>query len=306
MIRTEGLTKRYGPDHRRRRHRPRRPRGRRLRLPRRQRLRQDDDGADAARPGAGHLGTIELLGERMPRAARRVLPQVGALVEGPAAYGHLSGRAQPRAVRRDGAARRRGAPGAAGSTTRSSRSGSRGVDERPVRAYSLGMRQRLGLAGALLRRRGCWCSTSRPTAWTRRASPRSASCCSTSTAAGHDGVPLQPPARPRSSSCAPGSACSTAGGWSCRTTRRRCSAHRPGRWCTRPTPERVRATARRRRRGVRRRAAARPRADDPAALNARLVQAGIRVDGLAPERPTLEEVVLAATTASADRVATRP
>ena len=37
-------------------------------------------------------GSIELLGERMPRAGRRVLPRVGALIEGPAHYGHLSGR----------------------------------------------------------------------------------------------------------------------------------------------------------------------------------------------------------------------
>ena len=37
-------------------------------------------------------GEIELLGGRMPRAGRRVLPRVGALIEGPASYGHLSGR----------------------------------------------------------------------------------------------------------------------------------------------------------------------------------------------------------------------
>jgi ABC-2 type transport system ATP-binding protein len=37
-------------------------------------------------------GEIDLLGGRMPRAGRRVLPRVGALVEGPAHYGHLSGR----------------------------------------------------------------------------------------------------------------------------------------------------------------------------------------------------------------------
>lgn len=35
-------------------------------------------------------GCFELLGERWPK---RALPQVGALVEAPAAYGHLSGRA---------------------------------------------------------------------------------------------------------------------------------------------------------------------------------------------------------------------
>ena len=37
-------------------------------------------------------GTIELLGRPMPRDCREVLRSVGALVEGPAAYGHLSGR----------------------------------------------------------------------------------------------------------------------------------------------------------------------------------------------------------------------
>src|SRR4051812_49439465 len=37
-------------------------------------------------------GEVELLGERMPRAGRRVLHRVGALIEGPAHYGHLSGR----------------------------------------------------------------------------------------------------------------------------------------------------------------------------------------------------------------------
>ena len=37
-------------------------------------------------------GEVELLGQRMPRAGRRVLPRVGALIEGPAHYWHLSGR----------------------------------------------------------------------------------------------------------------------------------------------------------------------------------------------------------------------
>ena len=38
-------------------------------------------------------GSVQLLGEPMPKGARRVLPRVGALIEGPAHYGHLSGRA---------------------------------------------------------------------------------------------------------------------------------------------------------------------------------------------------------------------
>ena len=37
-------------------------------------------------------GTARVLGRPMPRAARAVLPQVGALIEGPALYGFLSGR----------------------------------------------------------------------------------------------------------------------------------------------------------------------------------------------------------------------
>jgi ABC-2 type transport system ATP-binding protein len=44
------------------------------------------------------------------------------------------------------------------------------------------------------------------------------------------------------------------------------------------------------------------RGGDPAEVNRLLVGAGVPVTGLAAERPTLEEVVLAAATSSADRV----
>ena len=92
-------------------------------------------------------GSLELLGSARVREA---LPRVGALVEGPAAYGHLSGRANLALL---------DAAGAGGSRrTRKARVGVAlervglgGVDGRPVKAYSLGMRQRLGLASALLR-----------------------------------------------------------------------------------------------------------------------------------------------------------
>jgi ABC-2 type transport system ATP-binding protein len=95
-------------------------------------------------------GEIELLGQPVPRRLARVLPRVGALVEGPAAYGHLSGRANLRLLDASG-------PGGGWRTRRArveealERVGLAGVDERSVRAYSLGMRQRLGLAAALLR-----------------------------------------------------------------------------------------------------------------------------------------------------------
>jgi ABC-type multidrug transport system ATPase subunit len=96
-------------------------------------------------------GSIEVLGRPIPAAAHSVLPHVGALVEGPSAYSHLSGRRHLALVDSMGP----------GGTRRNRRVrieetleqvGLVGVDGRPVRAYSLGMKQRLGLAAALLRR----------------------------------------------------------------------------------------------------------------------------------------------------------
>ncbi len=96
-------------------------------------------------------GEIELLGHRVPRHGARALEHVGALVEGPAAYPHLSARANLSLL---------DAAGPGGSRrTRGARIGEAleevglgGVGRRPVRAYSLGMKQRLALATALLRR----------------------------------------------------------------------------------------------------------------------------------------------------------
>jgi ABC-2 type transport system ATP-binding protein len=98
-------------------------------------------------------GEIEVLGRRMPRYAREVLPQIGALIEEPAAYPHLSGRANLALLDAAGP----GGRGARGTRRRRvdealEQVGLGGVDRRPVKTYSLGMRQRLGLAGALIRR----------------------------------------------------------------------------------------------------------------------------------------------------------
>jgi ABC-type multidrug transport system ATPase subunit len=93
-------------------------------------------------------GTIEVLGEPMPKRAAAVLPRVGALVEGPAAYPHLSGRKNLRLLDAAGPGGRR-----AGRTERVDAAlATAGLDvgRRKVKAYSLGMRQRLGLAAALL------------------------------------------------------------------------------------------------------------------------------------------------------------
>jgi len=97
-------------------------------------------------------GEHELLGQPMPGAAAAVLPHVGALVEGPAFHPYLSG--WHNLVRLDAADR--------SVDPRTSRErievalvrvGLRAAAGKRYRNYSLGMRQRLGLAAALLRPR---------------------------------------------------------------------------------------------------------------------------------------------------------
>jgi ABC-2 type transport system ATP-binding protein len=94
-------------------------------------------------------GTVELLGHPLPDGAAKALPDVGALVEGPGFHPFLSGRenllrcaaAEPLLATGDikravgDALERVGLADAAG---------------RRYRGYSLGMKQRLGLASALL------------------------------------------------------------------------------------------------------------------------------------------------------------
>ncbi|MET9456593.1 ABC transporter ATP-binding protein [Streptomyces canus] len=97
-------------------------------------------------------GSARVLGHPMPRASRTVLPQVGALIEGPALYGFLSGR--DNLIRYDAAdptadPRTRGTRVAAALD----RVGLAAAAGKKAKAYSLGMKQRLGLAAALLQPR---------------------------------------------------------------------------------------------------------------------------------------------------------
>lgn len=97
-------------------------------------------------------GEVSVLGATIPDEIGTALPRVGALVEGPAFYPYLTGRdnlirfdaadrhapPQTRAARVDAALARVGLTQAAG---------------KKVHAYSLGMKQRLGIANALLQPR---------------------------------------------------------------------------------------------------------------------------------------------------------
>lgn len=97
-------------------------------------------------------GTIELLGEEVPKRIEQILPKVGALVEGPAFYPFMSGRNN--LLRIDAADRF-----ADRTTTEKrvqsalNRVGLANAAKKKVHAYSLGMKQRLGLANALLKPR---------------------------------------------------------------------------------------------------------------------------------------------------------
>ena len=244
-------------------------------------------------------GQVELLGLSMPKAGRRVLPRVGALIEGPAHYGHLSGAENLSLFDASG-------PGGSWRSRRRrvgealEQVGLGGVGRKPVKAYSLGMRQRLGLAGALLRRpellvldeptngldpqgiheiRGLLQDLNRSGTTVFLSSHLLAEVEQLCTRVGvldRGRLVLQDEL---ATLTAPTGAT---------------VVHTP-------TPEQVRATLDGRVLSVDGEQVI-VRGADPAEVNARLVAAGVQVSGLALQRPTLEQVVLAAARTTADRI----
>jgi ABC-type multidrug transport system ATPase subunit len=101
---------------------------------------------------AADQGEVELLGRAMPRWSARVLPRVGALIEGPAFHPYITGEQNLRRLDLSDAT-------ADPATSREritaalARVGLTAAAGKKYRNYSLGMKQRLGLAAALLQPR---------------------------------------------------------------------------------------------------------------------------------------------------------
>jgi len=244
-------------------------------------------------------GEVDLLGGR---PGRRSLQQVGALVEGPAFLPHLSGRSNLRLLDAAG-------PGGPRSTRRArveaalEQLGLDGVDRRPVRAYSLGMRQRLGLAAALLRRprllvldeptngldpqgirevRDLLLELNRQGTTVFLSShllSEVEALCTRVAVMDRGRMVLQDDI---------GTFQAPTGLVEVRTPDARRAAALVGRAAEGVEDDRLLV-----------------RSDDPAALNAELVRAGVRVRALVAQRRTLEDSVLAATGAGTDRVGVR-
>ena len=244
-------------------------------------------------------GSIEVLGRPVPSQSKAVLAEIGALVEGPAAYGHLSGRTNLELLDAAG-------PGSARPTRRRrvadalEQVGLGGVGRKPVKAYSLGMRQRLGLAGALLRQPRLLI-LDEPTNGLDPQGIREVRDLLIALNAGGTTVFLSSHLLTEVEALCTRVGVVDRGRLVVQDDLAELRAP-TGRVVVR-TPDADRAVALLDGR-VRERSADRllVAGEDPAALNALLVGAGVRVTGLAAERRTLEDVVLEVTGAGSDRV----
>ena len=123
-------------------------------------------------------GEVSLFGASGERELSKMRARTGAMVETPSFYPYLTARQNLEYYRIQ-----RGIPGRRVVDEVLEEVDLAGTGKKTFKNFSLGMKQRLGLALALMNRPDC-CWTSRSTAWTRRASWSSAICCSGSTRSG--------------------------------------------------------------------------------------------------------------------------
>jgi ABC-2 type transport system ATP-binding protein len=246
-------------------------------------------------------GQIEVMGRPVPRHVHEVLPRIGALVEGPAGYPHLSGRTNLRLFDAAG-------PGGARRTRRRrveaalDRVGLGGIDARPLKAYSLGMRQRLGLAATLLRT-PTLLILDEPTNGLDPRGMRDIRDLLAELSAAGTTVFLSSHLLAEVEQLGTRIGVMDQGRL---VVQAELAALRAptGRVLVR-SPDVARAAALLDGRVERRDGdELTVRHDEPAALNAQLVAAGLRIEEIVPQRRSLEQIVLDATTTSADRIDT--
>ena len=200
-------------------------------------------------------GRIEVLGEEMPRAARRVLPQVGAHGRGTGGLPAPVRAPQPRALRRDGT-RRLAGPRARPGSSEALGPGRAGPRRRPAGARLLARNAAAARAG---RRPAPPTSAAGPRRADQRprpaGHPRDPRAAARPQRGRHHGLPLQPPARRGRADVHPGRRPRPRPAGAPGPAGRAAEAHRAG-GGAHPGRLRGAGAAGRRRRAVRRRAAA--------------------------------------------------